>query len=114
DIAMAGLSGVQLCRLVKSDASTAHIPVVLLTGEDRPRSRFWAHSAGAAAYVSKESMRTTLVHEVTQVLANATRPSVIPARRGPPTRVLDLVCRVLDDLLFDAVLAARVRELVAV
>src|SRR3974390_2918392 len=54
DLVMKGLSGVQLCRLLRNDPATAHIPVVLLTASGDKRSRFWARSAGAAAYVGKD------------------------------------------------------------
>ena len=57
DITMGALSGVQLCRLFKSDPATKDIPVVLLTAADDPRSRFWGRNAGAAAYVAKERAR---------------------------------------------------------
>jgi two-component system cell cycle response regulator len=56
DLHMNGMSGVQLCRIVRSEPTTAHIPVVLLTASGDKRSRFWARSAGAAAYVSKDQV----------------------------------------------------------
>src|SRR2546429_9620708 len=47
---MPSISGVQLCRLLKSEPATCDMPVVL-SGDDDPRSRFWAERAGAVAYV---------------------------------------------------------------
>ena len=44
DLVMSGISGLQLCRLLRSDPSTAKVPVVLLTGSGDKRSRFWARS----------------------------------------------------------------------
>ena len=61
DITMGALSGVQLCRLLRSDPSTRNMPVVLLTAADDPRSRCWGRNAGAAAYVAKERARSELV-----------------------------------------------------
>lgn len=111
DISMGALSGVQLCRLIRHDPASADVPVVLLTGADDPRSRFWARSAGVTAYVAKEAMRHTLVLEVKRALAS--RPA---ASRNPPAvpnqSAMDRLCRVLDDLLFDAVIASEVRQLV--
>ena len=49
DLWMPGLSGVQLCRLLRSEPRTQGVPVILVTGESDRRSRFWARSAGAAA-----------------------------------------------------------------
>ena len=44
---MAGISGIQLCRLLRSEAATAEVPVILRGERDDPRSRFWAERAGA-------------------------------------------------------------------
>jgi len=111
DITMGALSGVQLCRLIRNDPATADVPVVLLTGSDDPRSRFWARSAGVTAYVAKEAMRHTLVGEIARALdrSRATgRKSKGPAQ---PASSMERLCRVLDDVLFDAVIASEVRQL---
>src|ERR1700712_861566 len=82
DITMGALSGVQLCRLFKSDNATKDIPVVLLTAADDPRSRFWGRNAGAAAYVAKERARQDLLPEVSRVLRAA-----VPSEGVVHTRV---------------------------
>jgi two-component system cell cycle response regulator len=48
DLWMPSISGVQLCRLLKAEPATMHVPVVLRGDNDDPRSRFWAERAGAA------------------------------------------------------------------
>ena len=45
---MPSISGVQLCHLLKAEAATAHVPVVLLGSGYAPRGRFFAEHAGAA------------------------------------------------------------------
>jgi two-component system cell cycle response regulator len=111
DISMGALSGVQLCRLIKHDPASADVPVVLLTGADDPRSRFWARSAGVTAYVAKEAMRHALVPEVKRALSSRQ-----DAHRSTPAvqtqSAMERLCHVLDDLLFDAVIASEVRQLV--
>src|SRR6266571_4535050 len=47
DLWMPGISGVQLCRLLRSEPATASVPVILRGQSDDPRSRFWAERAGA-------------------------------------------------------------------
>jgi diguanylate cyclase (GGDEF)-like protein len=86
--------------------------VVLLTGADDPRSRFWARSAGATAYVGKEAMRHLLVPEVKRALGSKPEEPRRPAPSTPPQSAMNRLSRVLDDLLFDAVLASEVRRLV--
>ncbi len=55
DLWMPGISGVQLCRLLRAEPATENVPVVL-RGPDGQRNRFWAERAGAAAYVVKGHM----------------------------------------------------------
>ena len=113
DITMGALSGVQLCRLFKSDNATKDIPVVLLTTADDPRSRFWGRNAGAAAYVAKERARQDLLPEVSRVL-KAAPPSegVLQPRVGRRAQPMERLSQVLDDLLFRAVVSSEVRRLV--
>jgi two-component system cell cycle response regulator len=113
DITMGALSGVQLCRLIRNDPASADVPVVLLTGADDPRSRFWARSAGATAYVAKEAMRHTLVAEVQRALSQRGEDGRRPVPSLQPQSAMDRLCRVLDDLLFDAVIASEARQLVS-
>ena len=84
DITMGALSGVQLCRLFRSDPATKDMPVVLLTAADDPRSRFWGRNAGAAAYVAKERARQDLVPEVERVLRQS--PASLLMRFGGQDR----------------------------
>jgi two-component system cell cycle response regulator len=112
DITMGALSGVQLCRLFRSDPATKDIPVVLLTAADDPRSRFWARNAGAAAYVAKERARQELLPEVERVL-NATPGSMLPVRTraGRRAQPMERLSQVLDELLFRAVVQSELRRL---
>lgn len=115
DLSMPSISGVQLCRLLKSEYSTSHVPVVL-RGPGGQRNRFWAEQAGAFAYVVKgrmgelvRSLRRALQrsaeHEQHQDSAFFTQSS---------TEGLDVRERIaahLDSALFDSVVASEVRRL---
>jgi two-component system cell cycle response regulator len=113
DITMGALSGVQLCRLLRSDPATKDVPVVLLTAADDPRSRFWGRNAGAAAYVAKERARVELLPEVERVL-RTTLPSTAPlrTRAGRRAQPMERLSQVLDELLFRAVVSQEVRTLI--
>jgi two-component system cell cycle response regulator len=111
DLLMPGLSGVQLCRLLRSDPSTAHVPVVLLTASGDKRSRFWARSAGAAAYVGKDRI-DELVGIVPSLVAAGRPPPRTAARaRSSGKLTLQRISEALDRELFDSVLAGEVRAL---
>src|SRR5262245_26522741 len=72
---MPSISGVQICRLLRSEPATAEVPVILRGERDDPKSRFWAERAGAAAYVVKGRMG-----DLVRALAKAA--AVAPAADG--------------------------------
>ena len=53
DVTMPRLDGYQLCKLVKSDAITKHIPVVMLSGNDGFFDKMRGRVAGSVAYLTK-------------------------------------------------------------
>lgn len=53
DFWMPAISGIQLCRLLRTEPATSEVPVILRGSDDDPRNRFWAERAGAAGYVRK-------------------------------------------------------------
>ncbi|PCH71369.1 MAG: hypothetical protein COC06_01670 [Bacteroidales bacterium] len=53
DVMMPGLNGFELCRKIKSDLKTSHIPVVLLTALSSVEKNITGLEAGADAYISK-------------------------------------------------------------
>ncbi|MBX3230360.1 MAG: diguanylate cyclase [Labilithrix sp.] len=112
DLWMPGISGLLLCRLLRAEPATQHVPVVLLTASDDRRSRFWARHAGAAAYVTK-----TEIDRLIDVLSDLTSS---PKTRPPPAVAPPLVTRgnvqerlsqLLDQSLFESTIAGEVRAL---
>lgn len=55
DVMMPNLNGYQLCRLLKNNASTCKIPVILLTVLDKKIDKFWGSKSGADKFISKTS-----------------------------------------------------------
>lgn len=53
DIMMPIMDGIQLCRLVKDDMRTSHIPVILLTAKDSLHDKEAGYTAGADSYLTK-------------------------------------------------------------
>lgn len=113
DLWMPSISGVQLCRLLKAEPATMHVPVILRGDNDDPRSRFWAERAGAAGYVRKGRMG-----ELVRVLSRAVNTSrdsdgFFMQLSGGSIDIRDRIARYLDAALFDSVIAAEVRSLAA-
>jgi two-component system cell cycle response regulator len=111
DLLMKGISGVQLCRILRSDPATAHVPVVLLTASGDKRSRFLAKSAGAAAYLSKDRLEDLV--GLLPTLPVRTSGSPASGDVGSPSRktLNERMSAVLDSALFDSVIAGEVRAL---
>jgi DNA-binding response OmpR family regulator len=53
DIMMPKVDGVELCRRIKSNLQTSHIPIILLTARSSDDSRLVSYEAGADEYISK-------------------------------------------------------------
>jgi len=53
DVMMPGMDGFAVCKRLKSQASTAHIPVVLVTALDQPSDRIKGLEAGADDFLTK-------------------------------------------------------------
>ncbi len=53
DLMMPGMSGIDACRLIKSDPELKDIPVVILTVMAEPETKEESASAGADAHVDK-------------------------------------------------------------
>nr|WP_297917132.1 ATP-binding protein [uncultured Allomuricauda sp.] len=53
DVMMPVMNGIELCRKVKNNSKTAHIPVVLLTAKSDERDELVGLGTGADAYITK-------------------------------------------------------------
>ncbi len=70
DIMMPELDGYELCKLVKENIITSHIPVILLTAKSEPNDRIEGYESGADAYVSKPFRLDQLVAQINSLLEN--------------------------------------------
>lgn len=53
DWMMPGLSGIELCRMVKEDPELSHIPIFLLTAKGQDADKEAAFESGASLYITK-------------------------------------------------------------
>jgi CheY-like chemotaxis protein len=80
DVVMPGMSGYEVCEVVKADPNLRHIPVLLLTGTFEAFDQARAAAVGAAGHVAKPFEAQTLVDRVKQLLA-AAPPASAPQRQ---------------------------------
>ncbi|MBV1702419.1 MAG: PleD family two-component system response regulator [Hyphomicrobiales bacterium] len=64
DVMMPGMDGFEVCRRLKSDPATAHIPVVMVTALDQPADRVRGLEAGADDFLTKPIQELALLARV--------------------------------------------------
>jgi CheY-like chemotaxis protein len=69
DVSMPGLSGLEVCRALKENASTAGITVVLLTAMAQESDLAQGAAAGADEYFTKPFSPVALLQKVDEIFA---------------------------------------------
>src|SRR5712691_1295727 len=64
DVMMPGMDGFEVCRRIKSNAKTTHIPVVMVTALDQPSDRVTGLDAGADDFLTKPVSDLVLIARV--------------------------------------------------
>jgi DNA-binding response OmpR family regulator len=72
DVMMPGISGYDVCRLVKHDNRLKDIPVIFLTSRDTPQDYKTGHDLGAVMYVAKPIKPEQILRAVQMLSATAT------------------------------------------
>jgi phosphate regulon transcriptional regulator PhoB len=80
DLMLPGIDGLEVCRRLRSDASTAGVPIIMLTAKSDEVDRVVGLEVGADDYVAKPFSPKELVARVRAVLRRS--------RPEHPTRVL--------------------------
>lgn len=119
DIEMPKMNGYQVCRLLKEDARTAHIPVIMLTSRDQETDKFWGLKTGADRYVTKDFKLTGLADTVREILKEreaGAGPSEIAytGQESPGSEDVDVLSRVndlLDRKLYEATVINEISKL---
>lgn len=70
DIMMPQMDGYTLCKYIKENIETSHIPVILLTARNDDRSRLLGYKNGADAYIAKPFDLDVLSEQASSILYN--------------------------------------------
>jgi DNA-binding response OmpR family regulator len=80
DQMLPGISGLEVLAALRSDPTTADVPVLMLTARGHPRDREAAERAGASSFMAKPFSNAEMLAEVRALTAPA-RPA--PAGQAP-------------------------------
>ena len=72
DVMMPGMNGLDVLTRMKLHQHTQGIPVIMLTGEDKPEDLMNGYAVGADYYMTKPFTRQQLLHGIELVIGSAT------------------------------------------
>ena len=71
DVRLSGISGLEVCRRLKNDATTRAIPILMVTALESPEDQQQAADAGADGFVAKPFEMEMLLAQIQCVLPEA-------------------------------------------
>ncbi len=69
DVVMPGMSGFELCRLLKNNPVTQNLPIIICTSKNLEIDKLWGMKQGASAYLTKPLSREQLLNTIQSVFA---------------------------------------------
>ena len=90
DIMMPGMDGYEVCRKVKENTDTSHIPVILLTAKVQDKDEIEGLNIGADAYVKKPFTPDVLIARINNLIRS--REQLLSSyRKVPETKLTDII-----------------------
>lgn len=87
DIMMPVMDGIELCKKIKEDIRTSHIPVILLTAKDSIQDKEEGYDNGADSYLTKPFSAKLLMSRVRNLLENRKKLADIIAGKSTGFRL---------------------------
>lgn len=81
DIMMPVMSGLELCRHVKADTATSHIPIILLTAKSEDSQVAEGYKSGADSYITKPFSSAVLMARIDNIMQSRDRMRRLYARQ---------------------------------
>src|SRR5512140_3826464 len=85
DIMLPDIDGYEVCRTLRTNTRTSHIPVIFLTQKDERSDRLQGLELGADNYITKPFDIEELKYYVQNAFARAERESLTDAQSGLPS-----------------------------
>ncbi len=102
DVMMPGMDGFEVCRRLKADPKTHHIPVVMVTALDQPTDRIAGLEAGADEFLSKPIDAVQLIARVKSLVRLKVLTDELRARAATGQQIAnENSMRVMDSISVD-------------
>lgn len=82
DVMMPVMDGLELCRQLKADPVTCHIPVIMLTARTLEEHRAEGYASGADAYITKPFSASVLIARIENLLTSRRQLRKVFAQPG--------------------------------
>jgi CheY-like chemotaxis protein len=79
------IGGIALCEIIRRDAATRSVPILVVTSETRPTELERIRNAGASAVLVKPTLPDAIVNEVRHLLTHPTNGASEPAPAATPS-----------------------------
>ena len=76
DVMLPGISGLEVCRLLRAERATAMLPIIMVTARAEETDRIMGLEIGADDYISKPFSPNELVARVRALMRRTKRPEV--------------------------------------
>jgi DNA-binding response OmpR family regulator len=107
DVMLPGLSGLEVCRLLRGDKTTEDVPIIMVTARAEETDRIVGLDIGADDYLAKPFSPNELVARVRALLRRAKRADAPPATLTFGPIVMDLARHTVVDNGNDVKLTAK-------
>ena len=112
DVMMPQMDGFELCRRIKQDERTSHIPVILLTAKVDTAARLEGLNLGADAYLAKPFLIEELQIRIKRLLDIRQQLRIHYLKTASQTNLIDNTPSQVDGSVFEHSFVARAREIV--
>ena len=107
DVMMPGLSGLEVCRALRANRSTAAIPIIMVTARAEESDRIVGLEIGADDYIAKPFSTPELMARIKALMRRATRGTGDETTLQLGTIIMDLTRHTVSDDGKDVKLTAK-------
>ena len=107
DVMLPGMSGLEVCRLLRSDKATATLPIIMVTARAEETDRIMGLEIGADDYISKPFSPNELVARIRALMRRTRRTEPEDTRLTLGPLSVDLSTHTISDAGKDVKLTAK-------